>query len=67
MLWILVLTVLLVSEAVSPPAQYPFLWPLLVCVYSAGHFLLALGYFHYLQFSAAGRELDKKGAKKKTN
>ena len=55
-----------VSEAVSPPAQYPFLWPLLVCVYSAGHFLLALGYFHYLQFSAAG-EGGTKGAKKKTN
>ena len=57
-----------VSEAVSPPAQYPFLWPLLVCVYSAGHFLLALGYFHYLQFSAAGEGgTGKKGAKKKTN
>ena len=41
------------SQAVSPPPRYPFLWPLLVCVYSAAHFLLALAALHLLQFLGA--------------
>ena len=53
------------SQVVPPPDKYPYLWPLIICAYSAGHFLLALVYFHYLQFS--GREIMGKKLKQKTN
>ena len=38
------------SQSLAPPARYPYLWPLIICLYSAGHFLAALVTFHILQF-----------------
>merc|ERR1711997_539989 len=40
----------LLSQTVPPPARYPYLWPLVICVYSAGHFIAALLTFTLLQF-----------------
>jgi len=54
----LALTVLSVS--VPPPVRYPFLWPLLISVYSAVHFLLFLLYFHVIQFTGNQEENHKK-------
>ena len=44
-------TVVLVacSVMIEPPSHLPDLWPVLVSAYSAVHFLLFLGYFHYWQ------------------
>ena len=38
------------SQSLPPPVRYPYLWPLIICVYSAGHFLAALLAFTLLQF-----------------
>lgn len=35
---------------VTPPVRYPFLFELLISAFSAGHFLLYLGYFYVQQF-----------------
>lgn len=43
----LVLTVC--SAAVTPPSQYPDLFPLLISVYSCAHFLAFFAYFNYRQ------------------
>lgn len=37
------------SVRVPPPPRYPDLWPLLISVYSAGHFALFFVYFHNFQ------------------
>lgn len=34
----------------TPPLKYPFLFELLISAFSAGHFLLYLGYFYVQQF-----------------
>lgn len=39
-------------EFVAPPKDLPHLWPLLISVYCAGHFVLFGLYFHYIQFSS---------------
>ena len=36
---------------IKPLAKYPDLFTVLVSVYSCGHFVLFLIWFHYLQFS----------------
>uniref|UniRef100_A0A023EWB5 Alpha-1,3-glucosyltransferase n=1 Tax=Aedes albopictus TaxID=7160 RepID=A0A023EWB5_AEDAL len=41
---------------VQPPAQLPFLWPLLISVCSCGHFVLFFIYFNYRQFFSNGNE-----------
>ena len=41
------------SQTLPPPPRYPFLWPLIICVYSAGHFTAALLAFHLLQLLGA--------------
>lgn len=49
------------SIAIPPPAHLPFLWPLLVCVYSAAHLVLATVYLHLVQFTRpADLHIDKK-------
>ena len=47
----IVITIL--SQTLPPPDRYPFLWSLLICVYSAAHFLAALAALHILQFLGA--------------
>jgi alpha-1,3-glucosyltransferase len=37
------------SAAVSPPSQYPDLFPLLISVYSCTHFIAFFAYFNYRQ------------------
>ena len=50
----------IVKASTVTPAHLPFLWPLLVCLYSA-HFILATVYLHLVQFSRpAALHLDKK-------
>jgi len=44
-----ILTVL--STTYPPPPKYPYLWPLAVSVYSAGHFIMFSLYFHFTQFA----------------
>jgi len=41
----------ILSLTVVPPPSYPFLWPLLISVFSAAHFLLFAIYYHYIQFT----------------
>jgi len=41
----------LLSTTYPPPTKYPYLWPLAVSVYSAGHFIMFGLYFHYIQFT----------------
>ena len=40
------------SGLLNPPKRYPDLYPLLVSVYSCGHFFIFLIYFNYKQFCA---------------
>ncbi|XP_023245237.1 dolichyl pyrophosphate Man9GlcNAc2 alpha-1,3-glucosyltransferase [Copidosoma floridanum] len=47
-----VLILSLCSGFIKPPKRYPDLYPLLVSVYSCGHFVLFLIYFNYKQFCA---------------
>ncbi|XP_014475945.1 PREDICTED: probable dolichyl pyrophosphate Man9GlcNAc2 alpha-1,3-glucosyltransferase [Dinoponera quadriceps] len=47
------------SRCVKPPERYPDLFPLLVSVYSCGHFLIFFLYFNYVQLSASGRNCGK--------
>ena len=43
---------MLASVYLLPPPKYPDLWPLLISVYSAGHFVVFWIYFSYCQFKA---------------
>ena len=45
-------TMMLASVYLLPPAKYPDLWPLMISVYSAGHFVVFWMYFLYCQFKA---------------
>ena len=56
----------LLAQAVPAPARFPFLWPLLISVYSAAHFMAALIFFNFLQISSS-EEFGIKETKKKTN
>ena len=55
---------ILLSQSFPAPEKFPFLWPLLICIYSAAHFIAALIYFHFLQFSSP-EDLSLKAKKKK--
>jgi alpha-1,3-glucosyltransferase len=39
------------SATVSPPSQYPDLFPLLISIYSCAHFIAFFAYFNYRQIS----------------
>lgn len=54
-----VLLLSITSRFVKPPARYPDLFPLLVSVYSCGHFLLFFVYFNYVQLFASARNCKK--------
>ena len=43
------IVILSASVYVEPPPKYPHLWPLIISVYSAGHFLAFLAYFMWYQ------------------
>ena len=53
------------SQLIPAPDQYPFLWPLIISVYSAAHFMLALIYFHIVQFTSP--EINRVKLKQKKN
>jgi len=58
----------LLTMTVPAPETLPFLWPLLICVYSAAHFMAAFVFFNFLQFSSSEEKLGMKATrKKKTN
>ncbi|XP_020297984.1 probable dolichyl pyrophosphate Man9GlcNAc2 alpha-1,3-glucosyltransferase isoform X2 [Pseudomyrmex gracilis] len=38
-------------KCVKPPEKYPDLFPVLVSIYSCGHFLFFFAYFNYIQFT----------------
>lgn len=42
----------IVSKIVEPPQKYPDLFPLLISIYSCGHFFIFLAYFNYVQLFA---------------
>lgn len=44
-----VLLLSIVSQFVEPPERYPDLFPLLVSIYSCGHFVIFFIYFNYVQ------------------
>jgi len=44
-----VLLLSIVSKFVQPPKRYPDLFPLLISIYSCGHFLIFFIYFNYIQ------------------
>ncbi|EZA60360.1 hypothetical protein DMN91_011301 [Ooceraea biroi] len=46
----------IVSKFVEPPKKYPDLFPLLVSIYSCGHFLIFFAYFNYVQLFASRQE-----------
>ena len=49
------------SRFMQPPKQYPDLFPLLVSVFSCGHFILFFVYFNYRQFTLrTGQKLKSK-------
>ncbi|CAH1776224.1 unnamed protein product [Owenia fusiformis] len=56
----------IVSLTLRPPARYPDLWPVIISLYSCGHFLLFLCYFHWKQFTwtIAGNEQSAKNIKR---
>ena len=54
---------MMASVYLQPPAKYPDLWPLVISVYSAGHFVAFWMYFMYCQFSV----FSKVSYEKKTN
>lgn len=41
----------LISHIITPPRRYPDLFPVLISVYSCGHFSFFLLYYHYLQYN----------------
>ena len=55
----------IMSQTIPPPEQYPYLWSLLICIYSAAHFILATIYFHIIQFTSQ-HDISKM-KQKKTN
>jgi len=52
-----VLLLSIVSKFVEPPKRYPDLFPLLVSVYSCGHFLIFFIYFNYIQLFAPKQKI----------
>ncbi|XP_028404504.1 dolichyl pyrophosphate Man9GlcNAc2 alpha-1,3-glucosyltransferase-like [Dendronephthya gigantea] len=40
----------ILSHIIKPPGKYPDIFPLMISMYSCGHFLLFLIYFHVLQY-----------------
>lgn len=56
-------TMALASVYVLPPPNYPHIWPLMISVMSAGHFMGFLAYFNFCQyklFSALGAPSEEK-------
>jgi len=55
------------SVHVPPPSKFPHLWPLLISVFSAAHFVVFAVYFNLLQFEVfrAARSLESGVAKAK--
>lgn len=49
-----------VSQFVKPPEKYPDLFPLLVSIYSCGHFLIFFIYFNYVQLFALRKKIASK-------
>lgn len=47
----------IVSQFVKPPERYPDLFPLLVSIYSCGHFLIFFIYFNYVQLFVLRKEM----------
>lgn len=47
----------IVSQFVKPPERYPDLFPLLISIYSCGHFLVFFIYFNYVQLFALRKEI----------
>jgi hypothetical protein len=46
---------------VPPPPNLPYIFPLLVCVYSFAHYAGFFVYFHYKQFIAPRQEVEGGG------
>ncbi|XP_077270521.1 putative dolichyl pyrophosphate Man9GlcNAc2 alpha-1,3-glucosyltransferase isoform X1 [Temnothorax americanus] len=46
-----------VSPFVKPPARYPDLFPLLISIYSCGHFVIFFAYFNYVQLFVLRKEI----------
>jgi len=59
--------ILLLNQVVTPPSRYPYFWPMITCAYSAAHFLLALLFFHYVQFKSEEIPVRSSGKKLKMN
>lgn len=55
-----VLLLSVVSKFVKPLERYPDLFPLLVSIYSCGHFLIFFTYFNYIQLFALRKEFVNK-------
>lgn len=47
----------IVSQFVKPPERYPDLFPLLISLYSCGHFLIFFIYFNYVQLFVSRKEI----------
>lgn len=60
------LLLLFAFVCVDPPAQLPFLWPLLISAYSCGHFVLFFIYFNYRQFFSNDNQMshEERGKRK---
>ncbi|XP_033207245.1 dolichyl pyrophosphate Man9GlcNAc2 alpha-1,3-glucosyltransferase [Belonocnema kinseyi] len=56
-----------ISRFMQPPKQYPDLFPLLVSVFSCGHFVLFFIYFNYRQFTLRTGQKLKSNVKLKMN
>ncbi|XP_012535257.1 probable dolichyl pyrophosphate Man9GlcNAc2 alpha-1,3-glucosyltransferase [Monomorium pharaonis] len=52
-----VLLLSIISRFVKPPERYPDLFPLLVSIYSCGHFLIFFLYFNYTQLFVLRKEI----------
>lgn len=44
------------SKFIKPPERYPDLFPLLVSIYSCGHFLIFFAYFNYVQLFSSKKK-----------
>lgn len=53
------------SLYLMPPAKYPHLWPLMISIYSAGHFVAFWVYFSYCQYKTFINESVSKDKKMK--
>ncbi|XP_059172595.1 probable dolichyl pyrophosphate Man9GlcNAc2 alpha-1,3-glucosyltransferase [Physella acuta] len=53
--------IFLATVFIPPPSQYPDLFPMIISIYSCGHFIMFAFYFHYKQYEEILQLEESKG------